>query len=109
MKNKILTICFSILILQNSKAQLCSQLTITTDWRLPLSNNSWNWTTQSFNDIYLKNSSSNPHTILSPFYPNITGQNINLSHFYDNFTLGGIIGQDFHPEDGWELLIKDFG
>lgn len=109
MKTKIFIICLTILILQDSKAQLCSPLTVTTDWRLANSSNNWNWTTQSFNDIYLKNSTSNPQTILSPFYPNITGQNINLSHFYDNFTLGGIIGQDFHPEDGWELLIKDFG
>jgi hypothetical protein len=82
---------------------------VTTDWRVSGSPNTWNWTTEYFDNAYIKNRNIQPSTVRSPFYPAITGQNLNLDHFYSQHGNHGYDGLDFHPEDGWELLVKDFG
>jgi hypothetical protein len=82
--------------------------TITTDWRVTNTINTWDWTQEFYNDAYIKNRNL-PSVIKSPFYPAITGQNLNLEPFYSAYSNKGYNGLDFHPEDGWELLIKDFG
>jgi hypothetical protein len=79
--------------------------TITTHWNSNQSLNSWNWTSEIFNDIYINNNPN--HSFTSPFWA--TGStNRNLPLF--NFQVQTLANKkDFHPEDGWELLIKDFG
>lgn len=107
------TIIFWTLILSaqiNSQAQCWDpQLpnTITTDWRATNTSNTWDWTQELFNDFYIKNR-TNPVTRYSPFWSpqGSTGTNLLLTDFqvYVNRQ-----NKDFHPEDGWELLVKNFG
>lgn len=111
MKKLILTfVLLGVFVIVCKAQQHCSDTinTITTDWNSDQSNNNWNWTQEFFNDAYIKNRTL-PSTIRSPFYPAITGQNPNMEHFYTALGIHGVDGLDFHPEDGWELLIKDFG
>src|ERR1051326_186525 len=76
--------------------------TTTTNWNDPLSHNTWNWTTDYYSNVYIKNRSYT--TVASPFYnPNATFQNPNLIFLQSPAT------KDCQPEDGWELLIRDFG
>lgn len=120
MKIKILIIlltgfvCHHLLAQENPQlpAPHCSAKinTITTDWRrIDSSNNTWDWTKEFFDDAFITGRTQQPSTVRSPFYPAITGQNLNLDHFYTQYGNNGYDGLDFHPEDGWELLAKDFG
>jgi hypothetical protein len=81
--------------------------TITTDWRAANTSNTWDWTQELFTDFYIKNR-TNPVSRYSPFWTpqSSTGTNLFLTDFqvYVNRD-----DKDFHPEDGWELLIKNFG
>lgn len=81
--------------------------TITTDWRAASTSNTWDWTQELFTDFYIKNR-TNPVARHSPFWTpqSSTGTNLLLTDFqvYVNRD-----DKDFHPEDGWELLIKNFG
>ncbi|RTQ50670.1 T9SS type A sorting domain-containing protein [Hymenobacter gummosus] len=77
--------------------------TVTTEWNNSQSSNTWNWTTQFYNDVYIKNRPA-PTVIASPFHnPFSTGQNQNIFHFQNP------VNKDNGPIDGWELLVKDFG
>jgi len=99
---------FSTLI--NTQAQ-CWDLqvpnTITTDWRAANTSNTWDWTQETFNDMYIIGR-SNPCSAISPFWSpqSSSGTNILLSDFRDFVNRDD---KDFHPEDGWELLAKNFG
>lgn len=90
-------------------AQYCweNTNTETTDWRKTNSNNMWNWTQESFDDLYITNR-TNPTTVISPFWAPHPGtsQNSLLTHFTQFVSASK---KDFHPEDGWELLAKNFG
>lgn len=83
--------------------------TITTDWREANTSNTWDWTQERFYNMYVigKTNPVNPAPF-SPFWSPLggTGTNSLLTHFtqYPN-----IQQKDFHPEDGWELLVKNFG
>jgi hypothetical protein len=85
----------------NSFAQ-CSIRTITTKWDAPGTNNTFNWSNSFYNNVYIKNRTST--TIASPFYnPFSTYQNPTLIFLQSPTT------KDLQPDDGWELLVKDFG
>jgi|AntRauTorckE5430_2_1112549.scaffolds.fasta_scaffold10374_2 hypothetical protein len=81
--------------------------TITTDWRAANTSNTWDWTRETFNDMYIIGR-SNPFSAISPFWSpqSSSGTNILLSDFRDFVNRDD---KDFHPEDGWELLVKNFG
>lgn len=79
--------------------------TVTTNWNSTQSLNSWNWTTEFFDDIYIINNPN--HKFTSPFWASgNTSRNLPLFNFQVQTQASK---KDFHPEDGWELLIKDFG
>ncbi|MFY0674909.1 MAG: T9SS type A sorting domain-containing protein [Bacteroidia bacterium] len=81
--------------------------TTTTDWRETSSNNTWDWTQELFDDMYISGR-TNPTTRYSPFWTpqTSTSQNVALFDFQKHTTRNL---KDFHPEDGWELLVKNFG
>lgn len=90
----------------NLRSQHCSSILNTTDPTV----NIWDWRQEYYNDFYLQSNPGVATTIISPFYPpNGIGTNENLNKFYTAYATNGTIGIDFHPEDGWELLYKDFG
>jgi len=111
MKKYIITLIFALgnnlSIAQTGNIGKCWNTinTISTYWDSDQSLNSWNWTSEIFNDIYIINNPN--HTFTSPFWA--TGStNRNLPLF--NFQVQTLASKkDFHPQDGWELLIKDFG
>jgi len=82
--------------------------TQTTDWTDTNSNNTWDWTQEEFDDFYITGK-SNPVTLVSPFWATGGGStfhNLSLFDFQKHITA---TKKDFHPKDGWELLIKSFG
>lgn len=96
--------------LTNIQAQCWDPLvpnTITTDWRAVNTSNTWDWTQETFTDMYISGR-TNPSSEISPFWTpqSSTGTNLLLTDFrvYVNRDY-----KDFHPEDGWELLVKNFG
>jgi hypothetical protein len=87
--------------------------TITTDWREAQSQNKWNWTLPNrVHPVYTEDNQSK-ETFLAelPYFctkPPGSGSCDNPNtHFYE--LVGGPEYQDIWPEDGWELLFKDFG
>lgn len=110
MKNIILTGLLIFCTLIKVQAQCWNPQvpnTITTDWRASNTSNTWDWTQELFNDFYIKNR-TNPVTRYSPFWTphSSTGTNLLLTDFQVHVNRQD---KDFHPEDGWELLIKNFG
>jgi hypothetical protein len=109
----------------------CNGYTGNTDWRNytppgpvaplpPLQNiNNFNWSTNFF--TFYKNVSGTvtPYQVQSPFWENTSGlaTQPNIDHFRNKFYNNGfytnptqaIESVDIWPEDGWELLYKDFG
>lgn len=83
--------------------------TITTDWRASNTSNTWDWTQERFYDMYIVGQ-SNPVSPgpFSPFWSpsSSAGRNLVLAPFQVYTNRGD---KDFHPEDGWELLVKNFG
>ncbi|MFM2267473.1 MAG: hypothetical protein RL757_914 [Bacteroidota bacterium] len=93
---------------------------ISTDWRRYIPNNpdfpnNWDWTTQPNTGypVYLTNNQINPSFYIDLPYRcrNVQGQGscgqINALHYEILETEGK--KQDIYPEDGWELLLKNFG
>lgn len=89
-----------------------------TDWRLYQPNNfnypnQWNWTDPTMHPIYIDNNLSTPsYWVNLPYFcSNTIGMgscgNKNTLH-YEVLSLNGK-QQDIYPEDGWELLVKNFG
>lgn len=108
-KQRLLIFFCSLLLSLPSYGQCWDNInTTTTDWTKKNSVNTWNWTQETF-DMYITGSSSNPVPIISPFWATGGGSafnNINLFDFQKHTTADK---KDFHPNDGWELLIKHFG
>jgi len=100
-------------ILNNNGFPQCSNTinTITTNWASPQSINQWDWTQQFFNDMYIDQDGTTGAAmpVQSPFYSTGLIDNPNVSHFQIANSNTPYDGVDFHPEDGWELLAKDFG
>lgn len=123
MKNPIIYVVLLLILRHTVYSQCQNQLnTVTTDWRhYPgnggnnLSKNNWNWTLNypNFSVAYITSNKDAvsqkiiPVPITSPFYSpqNSTGSNQNLAHFQSLSPEQ----KDFWPEDGWELLVKNFG
>lgn len=102
MRRLYLFIAMGCLLIAFTSSSQCTIRTVTTKWNATGTSNTWDWTTQFYTDAYIKNRTSN--TIPSPFYnPNSTFQNPNLI-FLQNAAV-----KDLDPDDGWELLVKDFG
>lgn len=92
--------CTTLLGYFSANAQ-CSIRTVTTKWSAANSNNTFDWSVQFYNNVYIKNRTYT--NIPSPFYnPNSTFQNPNLI-FLQNAAV-----KDLDPDDGWELLVKRF-
>jgi Secretion system C-terminal sorting domain len=113
-------ICFNVRFLYAQDVN-CAQETVptSTDWRKFQAGNrnyanNWNWTLpQAIHPVYLNDRLTSPS-----FY-------VELPYFCSNALGGGSCGnsntfqyelleannqkQDIYPEDGWELLIKNFG
>lgn len=120
MKNNILFILFFILAI-SAEAQCWKDVkTITTNWNSYPTNstNNWNWTDNINNDFYLTTntyvSNGNVYSAVVqlplPYFCNGspgTGHcsNPNTTHFHQT----PLADLDIHPEDGWELIIKNFG
>jgi hypothetical protein len=86
--------------------------TTTTDWRVAGSLNTWNWTTQGLaHPVYLQNDMNNYSFLME--LPYFCGQavgtggcgNLNTQQYLYIQPLE----QDIKPEDGWELVVKNFG
>ena len=104
-----------------SKAQSCTKEVVatSTDWQQYDSNkrdypNKWNWTLPgAIHDVYLSDNLSSPNfKIRLPYFcdiPASTGgcNNSNTSK-YEVLSDNGL-KQDIYPEDGWELIVKNFG
>lgn len=109
MKKKITTIIVCIILGVGKLSAQCWETinTPTTDWTKSNSSNTWDWTQEYFDDLYIKNR-TNPVTRVSPFWapqPS-TNQNVVLYDFQKHTQKEK---KDFFPEDGWELLVKNFG
>src|ERR1017187_6567673 len=115
-----------LLFYSNIYAQHCSEspTTITTDWRVPVQDysgnyynlNTWDWTQMHYdNEVYYTSKVlgehpgwTNPMTIPAPWdVPSSLDHN--TYDFWNNWNYYGIDAVDCHPEDGWELLYKNFG
>jgi hypothetical protein len=91
--------------------------TQSTDWRNypTTSDNNWNWTLSgAIHPVYLSNNLSNPSLFIElPYFctkPPGTGS-CDGHHNVESYQYRGnsASDQDINPEDGWELLLKDFG
>ncbi len=72
-------------------------------YNLPFKKNTFDWRQHYFNTIPAFSSTS---TLESPFWKNNSNDNLfNIIAFADNAPLYA----DFNPEDGWELIRRDFG
>jgi len=117
MKN-LRKIAFAIVVLfafnKNTNAQYCWNTinTATTDWRISGSPNTWNWTQQGVtHPVYLSHNMSTPSFLIE--LPYFCGGgigsggcgNLNTGQYY----YISAANQDIKPEDGWELIVKNFG
>lgn len=124
MKNYILFLLFLMLfnslVAQDDPNCGKENVPISTDWRRYVPNdpnfpNNWDWTTQPTTGypVYLTNNQINPSFYIDLPYKcrNVQGQGscgqVNALH-YEILEAEGK-KQDIYPEDGWELLIKNFG
>ena len=103
-----LTIAYIILGNYNAQAQCWENInTATTDWRKNNSANTWNWTQENF-DVYLTNQTGATQ-VKSPFWVTQGASTNNNPHLWDFRKYITADKKDFHPEDGWELVTKQFG
>lgn len=116
MKNQILTI-ISICLCVKLNSQCVNNLnTTTTDWRVAGSSNTWDWTQKgSVYPVYLSNNLNTPSTYIAmPYFHVNSSGGTGTPDGYQNVANYLFRGpdkehQDINPEDGWELLLKDFG
>lgn len=115
MKKLILITTLFVIIAKSYGQCYDTFATPTTDWRQydgVKNKNNWNWTSTDLQTFVLKNGTSNYITITRylPYYcPGFgTGgcNNANTQR-YHNYTDPKAV--DVQPEDGWELLLKNFG
>lgn len=120
--NKKILVILSIAISIIGRAQTsihCSNdeslFTPSSNFKITGGVNSFDWTTLTYETFIntVGQNNSVPITIYSPFYnPNAPGpaRNKNLLPFFiAKSATGSNASIDYHPEDGWELVIKDFG
>lgn len=114
---KLITILIFVFLIQSIKGQQCwdTLTTYTTDWRQydgVRNKNNWNWTDTGLQTFILPSGTFNTQTIYRrlPYYcPGFgTGgcNNVNTDRFHDYNNPKEV---DVQPEDGWELLLKNFG
>ncbi len=132
-KNLCIFLMAVLCLLSTSTAQAqtyCTGFTNNTDWRnyvappttpIPPQQqiNDFDWSTNFFTTYKDVNGTVTPTSLQSPFWPNTTGglNQPNVDHFRLDFLNNGgftnptqaIENVDLWPEDGWELLYKDFG
>jgi len=97
--------------------QACSETlnTTTTDWRVTGTNNVWNWTQKgAVYPVYLYNNLDNATAMIAMPYFHVNVGGTGTPDGYQNVSNYLFRGQnkeqqDINPEDGWELLLKDFG
>lgn len=95
----------------------CSETinTTTTDWRVSGTSNTWDWTQKgSVHPVYLMNNLNIPSTYIAMPYFHVNVNGTGTPDGYQNVSNYLFRGQekeqqDINPEDGWELLLKDFG
>ena len=114
MKNILSTICFSILCLQQINAQ-CDYNKSTNTISV------WDWRLESYTDMYVIGEPNVPFYSIpgaipgsgvpSPFIaPSGGSTNTNLQKFYNQYAQSNSMATvDCDPNDGWELLAKEFG
>jgi hypothetical protein len=111
--SQIAVVVLFVLITENARSQCFNTInTPTTDWEAPNTVNTWNWTQEFFDDMYISSDGipGAAPLVISPFYPpNDLSDNPNVEHFHFDYAEHGYNGLDFHPQDGWELLVKNFG
>lgn len=90
--------------------------TITTKWDVAGTSNTenWNWTTPGlFHPVYLKNNLSNPSILIElPYFCTrpIGSGSCNNGNTFQYEVLNALSKpQDIYPENGWELVLKNFG
>ncbi|HEY1045459.1 MAG TPA: hypothetical protein VGF79_03405, partial [Bacteroidia bacterium] len=114
---KVIVLCF-IGFNKDIQAQCYDQPTTkSTDWRnYPASSaNDWDWTlNRAIHPVYLSNNLSTPSLYIElPYYctkPLGSGSCDGTQNVLNYQFLGNSAKyQDINPEDGWELLLKDFG
>jgi len=86
--------------------------TPTTDWRVSGSPNTWNWMQEGVtHPVYINHNMSAPSFYMElPYYcGNGIGSggcgNLNIEQYH----YISAANQDIKPEDGWELMVKNFG
>lgn len=113
---KQLSIVLWLIVSTNGFSQYCWNTinTVTTDWRKPNTSNTWDWT-QELATMYLNipqtfnstTSGTNPLQVTLPMWSQqssvITNNNL------DYYQSQPPALKDHRPEDGWELLVKNFG
>ena len=92
--------------------------TITTKWDVAGTSNTenWNWTMKGLvHPVYLKNNLSNPSIYIElPYFcsKGLGSGSCNNGNTFQYEILSALtppIPQDIYPENGWELIMKDFG
>lgn len=90
-----------------------NQNTITTKWDSPLTSNTenWNWTTPGLvHPVYLNNNLSSPSILVELPYFCTKNFSCNNGNTFQYEVLSALSKpQDIYPENGWELIMKDFG
>jgi hypothetical protein len=123
MKKLLFKISYSIWALllfcvstKNSQAQCWETLnTVTTNWQSypSPSANDFDWTQEEYANFYMKKNydansgTTPPATLTLPMWQEQSASNNNKN--LEHFQLQTASFKDFHPEDGWELLVKSFG
>jgi Secretion system C-terminal sorting domain len=114
-------VTFFLLTFFQSRAQSCfkENQPTSTDWQKYVAGNrdypnNWNWTLPGqVHPVYTQSNLSNPsfNIELPYFCTKILGSGScnNSNTLKYEFLSRSNIKQDIYPEDGWELLIKDFG
>jgi hypothetical protein len=113
MKKSIYLLIFALYISQSLDAQCWNNInTTSTDWRINNPINTFNWTAETYDSFYITKyavgSTVPPTSLVLPMWaPNPSvSRNANLDHYQQ---IIAATDKDFWPEDGWELLVKDFG
>lgn len=98
---KIFTLILSIFLITSYAQETCDEFENNFESTI----NFWDWTDSDFSNWEVYHSSSNLIQVLSPFEaPSSSIQRPNVEHLYLGFNT-----RDHLPEEGWELIIKNFG
>ncbi|MCX6176197.1 MAG: T9SS type A sorting domain-containing protein [Bacteroidetes bacterium] len=114
---KYISVILTMVIFHELRSQCVKQVnTTSTDWRVTGSSNTWDWTQKgSVYPVYLSNNSNSPSAYIAlPYFHVNSSSGTGTPDGYQNvanylFRGPDAKDQDINPEDGWELLLKDFG